>query len=41
MNLRQEELTQTAFPTQPPVMEAKAAVIGVLSEDSIIAWCRA
>jgi hypothetical protein len=40
MNLRQENLSQTGFSTQPPVIEAKAAVIWVLREESIIAGCR-
>jgi hypothetical protein len=40
MNLRQEKLMQTTFLTQPLVMEAKAAFIWVLREESNIAGCR-
>jgi hypothetical protein len=39
--LKQEELSQTAFPTQPIGMEAKPAVALVLREESILESCRA
>jgi hypothetical protein len=37
--LRQKELSQTAFLTQPIGMEAKAAVVLVLREESILEGC--
>jgi hypothetical protein len=39
--LKQEELSQTAFPTQPIGMKAKAEVVLVLREESILKSYRA
>jgi hypothetical protein len=37
----EEELSQTGFPTQLLVIEAKPAAMWVLTEQSILAGCRA
>jgi hypothetical protein len=39
--MREEEISQTGFPTQLLVIEAMPAAIWVLTEQSIIAGCRA
>jgi hypothetical protein len=38
--IRQKELSQIAFPSQPIGMEAKASVVLVLREESIFEGCR-